>query len=831
MEITTKYTYRSLVKNKTRTFVTILGIIVSVAMFTAVTEAIASARSFLINYYKETTGAYHVMIYNLPKDRIDSVKNYQNISESTLMYNVGYGKIKSENEFKPYLHIASVSEDITDYLSVDITEGRLPENSCEIMLPNHLLTNGNVIMKLGDRFEIEVGTRTLDGQSLTQSTEFKDGESLKNTKRKTYTVVGFFDRPNYSIEPYSAPGYTALTSQESSDSATMFVKFGNVYKSYSTIEELSNTALVLDVHRTLLVMYGVAGSNAVNELIFGFCAILFSLIMFGSVSLIYNAFSISVSERTKQFGILKSVGATKKQIRKTVVKEALMLCAVAVPAGLVCGCVGIGITLYFLKDSFYGFIGNYTDIEMKLVLSPVALIFAAVISIVTTLISAYIPAKRAVSIPALEAVRQSGDVAIKNYKNKNYHFTKKLFGVEGMIGAKNFRRNKRRYRAAVLSLFMSVVLFISASSFCAYLVDAAGTMPADSGEDVVLSYGDNVKMTDELYNLILSESESDACATMNYRYVDAFVKKDLLTDYYTDEYLKADEAEYPISFDVICVDEKTYYDFAKQNGIKASGNAILYDNSRSFNGEGKLFTFDVFKNDLESLTFTENGEQITYKIDGYTDTMAWFGTDNPRMLIFPDSKQKELLFEYEDYSFYFLAKDHRACHSALERIMKNAGYENGRDYFMMDMAEELASTRAMITVITVFAYGFIILISLIALANVFNTITTNIYLRRRELAMLRSVGMSKRGFNKMMNYECIVCGLRGLGYGIPAAFVFTLLIYLVTTNGYVSDFFIPWTSIAIAVLSVFAIVFVAMFYSMHKLSKENTIDTLRNENI
>ena len=130
-----------------------------------------------------------------------------------------------------------------------------------------------------------------------------------------------------------------------------------------------------------------------------------------------------------------------------------------------------------------------------------------------------------------------------------------------------------------------------------------------------------------------------------------------------------------------------------------------------------------------------------------------------------------------------------------------------------------------------FAYGFIILISLIALANVFNTITTNIYLRRRELAMLRSVGMSKRGFNKMMNYECIVCGLRGLGYGIPAAFVFTLLIYLVTTNGYVSDFFIPWTSIAIAVLSVFAIVFVAMFYSMHKLSKENTIDTLRNENI
>lgn len=869
MNIITKYTYRSLIKNKTRTIVTILGIIVSVAMFTAVTEAIASMRSFLLEVFTEKTGAYHAVANNITEQDMEFVKNHENIKSTSAMYTVGYGEIGSDNKYKPYLFVTSVSDDITDFLAVHVTEGRLPQNDSEILIPNHLLTNGNVMLKLGDKLDITLGERFCQDELLTQSDSMLEDEYITQKLNKSYTVVGFCERLSYELEPYSAPGYTAITYGKTGESGSLFLKFKNMRSAYDTVNKLSDVCSKIIVNRDLLILSGVASSHALTEMVFGFAAVLFILIMFGSISLIYNSFSISVSERTKQFGILKSIGATRRQIKSAVTKEALMLCSVAVPAGIICGCVGIGITLWFLKDSFSGFVGGNTDIQMKLSLSPTALITAAVISVVTTVISAYIPARRAVKIPALEAVRQSGDIAIKGHKNKSYSITQRLFGIEGVIGAKNFRRNKRRYRAAILSLFMSVVLFISASSFCAYLVDAAGTVPSDAGEDIVMSYSSDVQITDALYNALLSEPTADKAASTWNQSLDAMVSKQQLSEQYTRQFPVTDSLKM-IYFDIVCVDDDVYYQFAAENGITATGNAILYDKGRITDAKGKITEYSTLKDGLSKLDVSvareidgyvfsheENGllyyqkvsedmqsgedsiilpeseayTTVTYKIDGKTDTMPWFGTDQQRMLIYPKSSAPKVLTADCSDVFYFIAKKHRACYAALELTMKNAGYESGVDYYIMDTAEQQSTVRAMIMVVKVFSYGFIVLISLIALANVFNTITTNIYLRRRELAMLKSVGMSKRGFNKMMNYECVICGMRGLAYGLPVAFGITFLIYFVTNNGYVSDFFVPWSSVAVAVISVFIIVFSAMFYSTHKLRKENTVDTLRNENI
>ena len=123
------------------------------------------------------------------------------------------------------------------------------------------------------------------------------------------------------------------------------------------------------------------------------------------------------------------------------------------------------------------------------------------------------------------------------------------------------------------------------------------------------------------------------------------------------------------------------------------------------------------------------------------------------------------------------------------------------------------------------------LISLIAAANVFNTITTNINLRRREFAMLKSVGMTAKGMNKMMNFECIMYGTKALIYGLPVSAGVTFLIYRAINEGIDTDFFIPWRAVIIAVLSVFIVVFSTMMYSMSKIKKDNPIDALKNENI
>jgi putative ABC transport system permease protein len=158
------------------------------------------------------------------------------------------------------------------------------------------------------------------------------------------------------------------------------------------------------------------------------------------------------------------------------------------------------------------------------------------------------------------------------------------------------------------------------------------------------------------------------------------------------------------------------------------------------------------------------------------------------------------------------------------------GQEHDYDGNATDYQQQRATIRAMITILNIFAYGFVILISLIAMTNVFNTISTNIGLRRREFAMLKSVGMTAGGFNKMMNYECLLYGVKGLMYGLPVSFGVTWLIYRSVSEGIIQRFYVPWNSVIIAVLSVFIVVFATMLYAMHKIKRENPMDVLKNDN-
>ncbi len=162
-----------------------------------------------------------------------------------------------------------------------------------------------------------------------------------------------------------------------------------------------------------------------------------------------------------------------------------------------------------------------------------------------------------------------------------------------------------------------------------------------------------------------------------------------------------------------------------------------------------------------------------------------------------------------------------------QKLIEN-GISTGQFY---NMAEQNKFERNMLLIINVFSFGFIALISLIAAANVFNTISTNISLRRREFAMLESIGMTRKGLYKMLNYECLLYGIKSLIYGMPVALLVTYAIYRVVNNGFAADFYIPAASVVIAVFSVFAVVFATMFYAAGKLKKNSLVETLKNENV
>ena len=192
--------------------------------------------------------------------------------------------------------------------------------------------------------------------------------------------------------------------------------------------------------------------------------------MIGSISLIYNAFAISVSERSRHLGMMSSVGATKKQKRNSVLFEGFAIGLVSIPLGILSGFAGIGITFFFINPVLKSAMGISEG--MRLVIMPSSIIVAVVVSVITILVSTYIPARRASNISAIDAIRQTSDIKITKRQVRTSKLTRIIFGIEGELGLKNLKRNRTKYRATVFSLIISMVLFLTVSYFTSSLEKA-----------------------------------------------------------------------------------------------------------------------------------------------------------------------------------------------------------------------------------------------------------------------------------------------------------------------------------------------------------------------
>ena len=939
MNIFKQFTIRSLRQNKTRTIVTIIGIILSVAMFTATIEAFVTAQNYLVNYAEMYNGKYHVGFHNIETDDVSKITDDERVEKYTYVQDIGFAEIGSSNQYKPYLYIAGVPADFTDVMPIHLTEGRLPQNSNEIVISNHLYSDGGVQLKLGQKITLQVGERQWkelvniteeerkeivgdSWQKLTQQVPLRlavgeeSSEQLINTKEKTYTVVGFCVRPDEtSIEPYSAPGYTAFTINETGNTNTQSVytilEKPSEYRKFNT-DIITSLRVDSSINHDLLMYSFNSFDSAFPVLVFGLLSILIGLIVFGSVSLIYNSFSISVSERTKQFGILKSIGATKKQIRKTVLYEATVLCIIGIPIGLISGCLGIAITFYFLSDSISTFLADLTDLKMQFVFSPLAIITASLISFVTVIISAYIPARKAIKINPIESVRQSNEIKIKRRSVKVSPLTQKLFGFEATLSSKNFKRNKRKYRTTVFSLFVSVVLFISASSLSTYFTDIVDAESQDMNYDVAVNIFNYEDRTD---GEPFTETEEFRTKLYNglkfVKGIDEFtLTQDMGTEfnvdkkYISEEYLNmvnkerdglADkENELNGLFTYNFIDDDAFRRLLKKEGLSEEGyfdkenpKALVYDmGTYNFETDNKerVYIVPFLNTDNLSSTieiteilpwFEENGEEyafygetvvkdgITYYVydisrdegEEFDESTKRYLTEEEAVnhinvsigavlpekpyflghntnLIYPESvKEKIMLDGYWQTHAFILCEDHSKVSSDVSRLIRDIGGDTN-NVSVVDYAAQIESIRALVTVAKVLAYGFIVLISLIAAANVFNTISTNISLRRREFATLKSVGLTSKGMRKMMTFESLLYGVKSLLFSLPASLAMTYLIYLVAADsGYAMSFYVPWDKFIIAIASVFIIVVLSMVYSIKKVNKENTVETLRNENI
>lgn len=890
MNIFNKVTLKSLQKNRVRTGVTIIGIALSAAMICAVTTSVASFQNFLLQNYIYSDGSWHGSTV-ADSGTLKKISDSERVSAAVSGQYLGYAKAEGcENPDKPYLYLVGASDGFSEMMPVHITGGRYPQNQSEILLPNHLKSNGGVSYSLGQQINLAVGDRISGDEMLYQQNPFlwqrgENGrpsdipaETLKVRETRTFTVVGFYGRP--SFEARSAPGYTAITLPDPTPPTSRYEVYFQTKVPNDVYSFMESLSLSGDYNTDVLMFMGISKYSAFYSVLYGLAAIVIVLIMFGSVSLIYNAFSISVSERTKQFGLLSSIGATKRQLRKSVLFEAFAVSLIGIPLGILVGIAGIGVTLLLIGDRFMS-IGSSLVIPMRICVSPLSVIAAAVTALITVLISAWIPSKRAMKITAVEAIRQSKDIKAGTTGIKTSKLTYRLFGLPGALASKHFKRSRRKYRATIVSLFMSVVLFVSASAFTGYLTQSVQGSFATVEYDLSYFTGATEEQIPEnTFQLLRSAKAVTGGCYVGAYYVDGVLSRDELTTSLPDVIAgnltgKNPEMQFPVYF----MDDASFRALLKKNNLSEEGyfnasapQGVAYDTYQGFDtGEGRVISARLFQNQPSQIRRIEYNqiegyyysyrdvdeagkpiaiyqnsdteeemkipideaqiEQTPLKIGAVIERNPIFYKEGSGLnVIYPYSMRQAVMGTEENgvACCYYTSSDHKLSYNDAKALLEEKGMDSLQ---LTDAGAQAESDRNIIMIINVFAYGFIVLISLIAAANVFNTISTNIALRRREFAMLKSVGMTRGGFNRMMNYECVLYGSRALLYGLPVSFGITWLIYRSVRQGFEIGFSLPWAAIGISVASVFLVVFATMMYAMRKIKKDNPIDALKNENL
>ncbi|MFA7216256.1 MAG: FtsX-like permease family protein [Bacillota bacterium] len=863
MNIVNRLTLRHLKLNKRRTLVTIVGVVISVAMVTAVATIGISFMDMMRRQEIAKSGECHVLYQGVTRDQLESIEMDEDTKDLVITRDLGYASLKEgRNKYKPYLFIKEYSARGFEQFPIELAEGRLPKAQNEVVLSEEVADNAGLEYKIGDEITLQIGRRIMkegSGEALQQHDPLQreNGEItevLDFTLTKSYTVVGFIKRPAW--EPAWASGYTALSYVDESllgpgdrvDAAVVLKKVeGSLFAHAKELAE-ENGIENVGFNNSLLRYYGVIENDDLRSILFSLSAIIMGIIVVGSVSLIYNAFAISVSERSRHLGMLSSIGATKRQKRNSVFFEGTVIGAVGIPLGIACGLAGIGITFLAINPAIQGALG-VTE-QLKVIVTPLSILASCGISAVTIFVSVYLPARKASGVSAIDAIRQKADVKLTGRAVKTSRLVGRLFGIEAEIGLKNLKRNRRRYQAMLFSLVISIVLFLTVSFFTSNLEKSLELSQDGLNFDIqIYSGSEDAQIDDQLVSTITSLGDVTGYSVIKNVSIASLIDHNLVPGEFkkqVGEENMSEDGKYRYYINIHALDDDSLKEYTKEAGADYQGlqseealTGIVVD-SVSYRDmqTGKFIrekainakvgqSIDLVYTDNEGKDKHLGGLQIAMLTDQLPMGVLSTGLGGLNIIVSGQTMDR-LLENNSDLNagvnLYLSSADPLKTQHRIEDIVE--GYINIFNVYQMRRQEE-----QMLLIMSVFTYGFIVLITAISIANIFNTISTGISLRKREFAMLKSVGMTPKGFNRMINYESIFYGIKSLFYGLPISVGVMYLIHKSLMRTFRYDFEFPWAGIVYVIVAVFVMVGSAMLYSSARVKRENIIDALKQENI
>lgn len=979
MNATTNFTVKSLRANKVRTLVTIAGVALAAALLTAVLTTYVSLNDYLYRSEAHLAGTWMACVEadgsSALDEKVADAQADPQVAGTAILRDVGFAALTADqqNTQGTYLAIRSIEGDVGDICGIEPSEGRLPENDHEIMLFSTWNDYGGV--SLGDTVTFNVGQRvarlapgeegTMSAGTMSASwgvqgeaheSEISDGtplnssmgvleadidggifnEEIANTEERTYTVVGFYDRSGYALS--AAAGMVGVTAGGAAPDAFTDVFFTlNDVANTQQVEEAAE-ALFPDehvvLHTAMLRYMGVSSDSSIWATFYGLVVVLAAVIVVACVSLIFNAFNISVAERIKQFGLLSSVGASRRQLRRAVVLEGAIVAVIGIPCGLLIGLAGCAATFAALGPAISQLAGS-GEVAFRVAVNGWVLAAASVLTFVTVLVSVWIPAKRASrtniidSLRAASGSRVSKRGAVRAAKCtgasslwKARGAAGRVLGVGGMLARINRKRGTGKGRAASVSLALAIVLLMTAGSLNVFLgtltdvVTGGGEMAGEVGvmaqldmetpqpaapttpEAVATANNELFARQAEVFAGAFHDLSRVAGAqpvgwkmtSDAYAIVPAAMAGEALVDQESGMGGKMVDGRVGTVGSVAYLDDAAFDDYAQSLGLNPADfrdpehlRAIAL--ARGYGNNGSVYQLlDILREPgtlevVEAVTYhgepaagigvgvtsgEGNAEAFAFQpyLEGDDDGVEWFPMDEADVqtasvevvaladepapivggpgaglqLIVPESMAAYQGFGSTSPIFYSYFDSADGDHGALAEELATAGSAYFHDkspyglafYSFNDYIEQRDSNQMIATVVNVFCLLFAVILALIAMANVFNTVTNSLILRRREFAVMKSVGLSNRQFRAMVAEECVAWCIRGLVPGVLLSLLVSFLLWQVISGSMTGlPFTLPWNYVALAAAMTVVAVGASVAYGMHRCRADNVVEALR----
>lgn len=856
MKVLNKLSLKNLLLNKKRSVGTLIGIALSVALICAVAGMFIGLQDALVQTTIQSQGNYHIELFNQTDDDIKVLENNRDIEEIEVLTDAGYSEFDMPTEERPYIHLYSYDDEKSfANLTVDLLDGDYPKNSNEILISEELYLLDKDKYNIGKEITLNYGERkTLDGYTMTKENPYNEDEVITNSTEETFTIVGIMDR-DYGLDPHGDPGIGCLTvglENSFNNNQSVYIRIKKPASYEKTFSEILGTTFTNDsptateeysINASLLRWQALKFDSSTTTMIYSIMSVLLVIIVGTSIFCIKNSFDISVMEKKKNYGMLASAGATKKQIKKNVITEGLMLGIIGIPVGIIVGYIAV----FILTIIVNGVIGDFItrNVEMRCIISWLPILVSIILGVVTIYFSSIRAAKKASKVSPIDLIRSNDDVKINKNKLKTPSIIKKVFGIGGVIAYKNLKRSKKKYRTTVISLAVSVFVFISMNTFMYYTFSVTNTYYNNIDYNIMVtsSFEDSPKLEDVLkvkgtddYTMLYQSS----LTTDGYLEIDDLSK---LTDFgknILEEGLREQGCydERKDIFDMNCdkkrkmniigMDEKSFKEYVDKLGLdynSVKNKGVLVNNYSYINAEGVRMEKGIYnykKND--TIKGTYNGSPLEIDVSEVTNVRPsglenfW---DSGGYLIVSEEEYHDL--DFRPYILTIQADNPTQVTLDIDEELPELSAVN--------IEENAQAEKSLYLLMAIFLYGFIAVITLIGVTNIFNTITSNLELRQKEFAMLKSVGMTRKEFNRMINLETIFYSIKALIYGVALGSIGSYLVYLATASKLDYGYHFPLTATIISIVAVFVLVYIIMRYSMSKINKQNIIETIRKDNI